>query len=845
LLKTNFRTLLILPLIILGSLLVVPSLPSAHAATGIVCLAPNGSTTCPTPPVSIAGNVGSTVRIAVVVQGSDNLNGFDITVLADHTILKPVSVDLTGSILTSPISVVVECLQGVLIAGSTCLSTDTIDTAHFAAVGGSLVSGNGLLFTVVYQVLQGTQSTPVDFQTGCPTPSGTCARITNGTITPPTETTQAATFSTPDFVLSASPTTVTITPGATGASTISASSTGGYADLVNIAVSGSTLPTAPTLSKAQLDLVSFSSDSATLNVGPATTGTYVVNVTATGSGSFSTIIPTHTVTVTVVVHPPDFSVSASPSTVSIPPGSSGSTTISVGSLGGFTGTVMLSASTPAGITASPSSNSVTAPAVFSLSISVASSVAPGNYKVNETGTATTGTHTATITVMVGAGGFTLGVVPDSVSVPRGQSASAVITVQSTNNFAGTVSLTVSIMNTTIPDSAGSTSLTSTLNPASVSLTAGGSAPSTLIVLTLPSTATAFYKATITGTSGALTSSTVLNFNVFDFSLAEQFTTMTLGTGSNFNTVKETLSPILNGTDGCPAIGPPCDITTFVGASITNTIFITSLGGMETDAVAGLPSSLTGARGSLFPEVGLAICQLKVFDSNGNVIPLSTLKHQGPIADGGAITGCRFDSTTFVEPGLARCLNDGGCTLLPEMYIVGQNSTFFSPDLGAPFPLTETPAGTYTIQMCIGSGSLVHCITWQLIVTTIPASVQVNQLTYSHSVKLVNGAGSDTFKVGLTNPVANPNLWVQIQVTLTDSTGTITVTGTSAIFQLPANGAQFNNNLIPISFDSTTTGTFHFALTVIVGVSANSVTQPTTPAAIGSGNLHPGGTVTVS
>ncbi|MBV9257464.1 MAG: hypothetical protein JO215_05545, partial [Ktedonobacteraceae bacterium] len=109
----------------------------------------------------------------------------------------------------------------------------------------------------------------------------------------------------------------------------------------------------------------------------------------------------------------DFSISASPGSLGITPGSSGTSTISTAVTSGSAGTVSLSASvSPSGPTASLSPTSVTAGSSSTLTVNVGSSVDTGTYTVTVTGTEGSASHSTSVTVNVsstgGGGGVTNG-----------------------------------------------------------------------------------------------------------------------------------------------------------------------------------------------------------------------------------------------------------------------------------------------------------------------------------------------------------------------------------------------------------------------------------------------------
>jgi len=780
--KNNIKPLVILPIILFASLFIIPALPPAHAA-GLVCLGPNGSTTCATPPVSIPATTGSSVRVAVVVSGSSALSGFDITLLADHAFLVPTGVDLTGSVVTAA-TPAVECLQGVLVAGSTCLATDTIDTLHFAAVGNP-TSGTttGLLFTAIYKVVASTAGADIGYQTGCAGSSsvpGVCVNVFLGGSSIPEATPQGATVSTPDFLASASPNPIIIAAGATGTSTIRLTAVGGYGDRVDVMVTSTTPTISASVSGSPVDLVSFTTNTATLSVGPAATGTYTVVVTATGEGVFSSVVPTHSVSVTVEVGSPDFTVSATPSSVNIPAGSSGTTTVNVASLAGFAGMVSVSATSPAGITATPSPKTVTAPGSFALTISVAGSVASGSYTVTETGTSGSLTHRATITVIVGTPGISVNLLPGNIGVFRGASAAAQITVTSVNNFAGTVGLTISVTNTTVPDSAGSTTVPTSINPTSVVLIGQDSKTSTLIIFAPLSTATGFYMATITGTSGTTTASGTLLLNIEDFAMTPQYSTVT--------------------------------VTNQTGIVSHDVITVTSLGGLNAEGAATVAATPSGwypgtpavpVQRTLVPELGQKLCLLDTYYPNGTQIPFSVLRLTGPIAWVGDTARCgRNDGNAFPLPGTPDVFVDENGVAGPQIQV-----------------LSNTAPGLYTVKLIAIYGLLTREVTFKVNVIQAPFIHQLAQ--FSSILSFSASGGKASFKVGISSPGAS-NVYVNVQITAVGSNGQF-ASGTSGTIAVNAGG---NANNIPITIPlkmSSIGGTFSLQAIIMVGLSPDALT----------------------
>lgn len=188
---------------------------------------------------------------------------------------------------------------------------------------------------------------------------------------------------------------------------------------------------------------------------------------------------------------PDFSLSASPNSLTLVQGNSGNSTITVNPVNGFNGTVNLSVSgLPSGVTASFNPASTTS--TSTLTLTAASGAATGTFTLTVTGASGTLTRTTTLTLTVNAPvvpDFTLSASPASVSVRRASSATSTITVNPVNGFNGTVSLSAS----GLPNG-----VTATFNPSSTT-------SSSTLTLTAASTAsTGTTTVTVTGASGTLT-----------------------------------------------------------------------------------------------------------------------------------------------------------------------------------------------------------------------------------------------------------------------------------------------------------------------------------------------------
>jgi hypothetical protein len=202
-----------------------------------------------------------------------------------------------------------------------------------------------------------------------------------------------------NFTLSASPSSVSVTQSSSASSTITVTPSGGFTGSVTLSASG--LPSGVTASFGTNPTTSTSSVTFTAS-STATTGTSTVTITGT-SGSL-----THTTTISLTVSAtatPNFSLSASPSSLTVKQGTSGSSTITVTPSGGFTGSVTLSNSAlPSGVTASFGTNPTTSTSV--LTFTASSTATTGTSTITITGTSGSLTHTTTISLTISSASAT-------------------------------------------------------------------------------------------------------------------------------------------------------------------------------------------------------------------------------------------------------------------------------------------------------------------------------------------------------------------------------------------------------------------------------------------------------
>jgi kumamolisin len=199
------------------------------------------------------------------------------------------------------------------------------------------------------------------------------------------------------FTLSASPGSVAVNPTGTATSTITLAVSGGYSDSVTLSATG--LPANVTAGFNPASVSSSSPTSTlTFTASGATPGTYAVTVKGTGSDGTTA---TTTVQLTVNGTTPAFTISASPTSITVARSHSGTVTVSIGSVGGFSSAVSLSASGQgSGTTINFSPSSVTGSGNSTMTIKESRSASTGTRTITIKGTSGSTSHTTTISLTV-------------------------------------------------------------------------------------------------------------------------------------------------------------------------------------------------------------------------------------------------------------------------------------------------------------------------------------------------------------------------------------------------------------------------------------------------------------
>ncbi len=526
---------------------------------------------------------------------------------------------------------------------------------------------------------------------------------------------------------------------------------------------------------------------------------------------------------------PDFSVCADtpfpPLTINT--GASNFYTVSTSSINGFSGAVALSVSgLPAGVTASFSPASITAPATSKLTVNVAPSAAAGVYTLTITGTNGGLSRSTTALLRVKAVPvFALSATPATQAVVVGGSTTYAVSSTALNGLTGNMALTV----TGLP-----TGATATFSPSTI---VGSTGTSTLTVTTSGTTPTVNSTLTIQGTNGAVVQTAPVTLSVVDFTVAATPATQQVVIGASTTyTVSSTAINGFNGTVTPTVTGLPAGATaTFSPATITGsgtTVLTITTSGSTPAANSTL--TISGSSGTAVRSTTVA---LNVVNFIFAVTPSTRT-----ILGGGSTT---YTVTTTAVNGFS-----GVITLAATGVPTGVTATFS--------PATITGAGTSTMTVTaapsapggnfslivtgtIGTISKSANVTLALqnfTITATPASQTINagnNTSYTVTFAAVNGftgtitpsvSGLPAGTAGSFSPATIPGgagttiLTVTTTVTTPGANATLTITGTS--------GTAVNSTTVTLTVRNAFTITVSPATQTVIAGGSTSYTLTVAP-----------------
>ena len=287
----------------------------------------------------------------------------------------------------------------------------------------------------------------------------------------------------PDFSLSVSPTSQTVSAGGTtGNYTVAATAVNGWGGSVTYSVTTG-LPTG----------------ASALVVGNVVT---ISTLASTPGGTFNFTISgtdgtnTHTIQAALVVTAPDFSLSVAPTSQTVAQGgTTGNYSLTATALNGWSGSVTYSvtAGLPAGATALVTGNLIT--------ISTLASTPGGTFNFTISGTDGTHTHTIQAALVVTVPTFNLSISPTSLTASRPSVNTFTVTVSPNSGYTKTVNLTAS---------GGGAGMTLALSPTSI---AGGNGTSTFTVTLASNAKKGNSTLTVTAKDGTLSKSVSVTLRV--------------------------------------------------------------------------------------------------------------------------------------------------------------------------------------------------------------------------------------------------------------------------------------------------------------------------------------------
>jgi len=684
----------------------------------------------------------------------------------------------------------------------------------------------------------------------------------------------AAPPATPDFAITANPGSLTVAQGGSGAVSVSTTVSGGFSNAIALGASGQPAGVSVSINPASIAAPGAAAAQVTFSAANSTAaGSYPITLTAVGGGLTRNTAVTLTVTTNAQA---DFTVTASPNVVTIPQGSSGSSTVSTSVSGGFNSALSLSVSgQPAGVTVNLNPNSVAAPGAGTaqIAISVSNSVAAGAYSITLTASGGGDSHTASLTLNVTAQpqpapDFSVSSSPSSLSIAQGSAGSATLNTAVSGGFNNAIALSAS------GQPAG---MTVSTNPASIA--APGSGSSQIGVSVAASVTPGSYQITLSAVGGSVVHTATLVVTVTaapqqsaDFTVTANPGTLSVTQGaSGVSSVTTAISGSFNNAIALSASGLPpgasilispgsiaapgagtAQVGINVGGSVatgTYPVTITAVGGTITHttglvltvtaaadfSVSANPATLSVEQGSS----GTSSVTTSVSGGFNNAIALSAsgqpagvtvaLNPTSIAAPGSGTAQVGISVANSVAPGtypISINAVGGGTIHTAAITLTVTNNPQAPPD----FTVSANPAALSIAQGASGSSTVITAISGSFNnAIALSASGQPAGMTVSLSPASLGAPGSGTSQVSVS--VGSSVATATYAVTITATGGGITHTATLNVTVTSANvnvvksfrGCMLNQNghrYQAVQFSVITAGTYPFNATLYYGATCN-------------------------
>ncbi len=382
--------------------------------------------------VTLEGN------LLTVVVGTNSATG-DLTPVASLGVTQTPSFTISAS----PASLSVQQGNQGTSTITTAISGGFNNAITLSASGAP--SGTTVSFNPNPIAAPGSGNSTMTITVGLSTPLGTYPIIVtgNGGGIQQNATVTLTVSAAPSFTISASPASLSVQQGNQGTSTITTAISGGFNNAITLSASGAPSGTTVSFNPNPIPAPGSGNSTMTITVGSSTPlGTYPIIVTGDGGG----IQQNTTVTLTVSAAP-DFTIALTPSSVAVPQGLTGNSTVTTAIIGNFNSAITLSASgAPSGTTLSFNPNPIAAPGSgnSTMTITVGSSTPLGTYPITVTGNGGGIQQNATVTLTVSAApSFTISASPASLSVQQGNQGTSTITTAISGGFNSAITLSAS------------------------------------------------------------------------------------------------------------------------------------------------------------------------------------------------------------------------------------------------------------------------------------------------------------------------------------------------------------------------------------------------------------------